>query len=371
MNRSATRAARFDAGGGAIPSTEDMLFGGSFQARLAQARLQRERVLSGLGGEEVPLRRHKPWEATGAGTVAADRSGRPAPLILTPKDLYRGTDAAAHDVPANAPRPLLPDPQLVHEPKEYERHGKKGLLLLVVGLVAGIVIGAGVPALIPPGPHETPGSDPDFAATPQAGPVIVPDALPEAVMPLTESRPDAPSSTAVSLLPPRVDLSEPSPLRTPAFAAPAGLPVAEGDVFSITNPLPDLTRPDFISLDILIPPQAVPPPVPPLADPQTVFLHVPSSVPETEVQNVFAALKVAGFTVEDPRRVGFSISTSNVRYFHDADAGAATRLAETIGAAARDFTAYRPSPPDGTIEVWIAGRASRSSGVAPDSDRAE
>ena len=57
-----------------------------------------------------------------------------------------------------------------------------------------------------------------------------------------------------------------------------------------------------------------------------------------------------------PKPVDFTISETNIRYFHPADRAAAEDLAGALGARLRDFTGYSPSPPDGTIELWLAGK---------------
>ena len=41
---------------------------------------------------------------------------------------------------------------------------------------------------------------------------------------------------------------------------------------------------------------------------------------------------------------------------------AAAALADGIGATLRDFTDFEPSPPEGLIEVWLAGREVGGSG---------
>jgi hypothetical protein len=86
-----------------------------------------------------------------------------------------------------------------------------------------------------------------------------------------------------------------------------------------------------------------------------VLLSAPDSMKETEVANLVASLTETGFTVGEPVRVSFRISSNQVRYFHSDDAEAAQILADEIGGLARDFTAFRPSPPSGSIEVWLAG----------------
>ena len=92
-----------------------------------------------------------------------------------------------------------------------------------------------------------------------------------------------------------------------------------------------------------------------------MVLNAPRTVPDTSLAAVIAALAESGAD-PDPRRVNLTISTSNVRYYHPEDAGAATVIANGIGAQLRDFTDFQPSPPEGLVEIWMAGREIESSG---------
>ena len=86
-----------------------------------------------------------------------------------------------------------------------------------------------------------------------------------------------------------------------------------------------------------------------------VVLNAPRTVPDASLAAVIEALEQSG-AEPDPRRVNLTISTSNVRYYHAADADAATVIADGIGAQLRDFTTFEPSPPEGLVEIWMAGR---------------
>jgi hypothetical protein len=86
-----------------------------------------------------------------------------------------------------------------------------------------------------------------------------------------------------------------------------------------------------------------------------VHVHAPTNVPEESVQSVLGTLSDTGFSLRDPARVGFTVSKTHVRFYHSEDAEMAAIVANNVGGAARDFTSFRPSPPDGVIEVWVSG----------------
>ncbi len=93
----------------------------------------------------------------------------------------------------------------------------------------------------------------------------------------------------------------------------------------------------------------------------SIHLRAPSSLAEDKLNAFASALSDTGFSVNPPKRVGFTVSNNHVRYYHSSDAEAAEMLAAAVDGAARDFTDYRPSPPVGTIEVWLAGKSSSRS----------
>lgn len=115
---------------------------------------------------------------------------------------------------------------------------------------------------------------------------------------------------------------------------------------------------DSAPLIAILPPQPPADPVP--AAPKdaariAVALFVPGSVSDDALSSEYAALLSVGYAVPAAKRVGFAISSDQVRYFHTEDSPAAHALASSIGAMVRDFTTYRPKPAAGTIEIWLAG----------------
>lgn len=131
---------------------------------------------------------------------------------------------------------------------------------------------------------------------------------------------------------------------------------------------------DEIALASLSPPEAQalaqePQPAVTGAEGLTVYVHAPGTVPQDEFEAVAGSIGATGATLPDPRRVSFKVSETHLRYFHAADAGPARELADLIGARARDFTSFRPSPPDGTIEVYLAGENAVAPSRAPAATR--
>jgi hypothetical protein len=86
-----------------------------------------------------------------------------------------------------------------------------------------------------------------------------------------------------------------------------------------------------------------------------VRLAVPQSVADAEAEEIAGLLKELGIGDSRVTRVGYKVSESHVRYYHRDDAPAAAALAAILGTEARDHTAFRPRPPDGTMEVFLAG----------------
>ena len=373
MSRSAARTAIPITDLDERPGAAEMLSDRVFQARLAKARSDREKALAELGGDEAPLRRRKPWERRATDRPASSRAvpTLDGPLILTEQERLPGAAPvaiASGPVPEAVPRPTEPEAQV--QEADSDMRQRKGSALIAVGFLAGIVIGAGVASLIwyssAPSPSPEAGVSDDQAGVAIAARDVVSD--PDAASP-TVPEGGVAGSPAVEQGPPLVFAEGPLPISPPTVTAtaPDMSPASDGDV----SFAPSLAlAPQEGGLDLPLPQQA-PPVSSPTGFSQAVFLHAPSGVADSAVAEVLDALDRAGFTVADARRVRLSISRSNVRYFHPEDATAAGRLAEEIGAAARDFTSYRPSPPGGTIEVWLAGRSAGTRQSGPNRQRAE
>ncbi|TMV04211.1 hypothetical protein FGK63_18155 [Ruegeria sediminis] len=93
-----------------------------------------------------------------------------------------------------------------------------------------------------------------------------------------------------------------------------------------------------------------------------VMLFAPSSLSSDTVEAIARKLEQTGHELNKTARVGFGISQSNVRYYHEQDAAQAAALAKDAGATLRDFTGAKTKTPAGLIELWLAGE---SVGAAP------
>lgn len=91
------------------------------------------------------------------------------------------------------------------------------------------------------------------------------------------------------------------------------------------------------------------------ADAYEAVINAPSTLAEQEVNFVAADVLETGMSLGRINRVNYKVSTKQVRFFHQEDAELALALAEHIGAQARDFTNYRPSPSAGSIEIFLVG----------------
>ncbi len=113
------------------------------------------------------------------------------------------------------------------------------------------------------------------------------------------------------------------------------------------------------------------PPVVPFADRDLrLIVHAPTGIPGADVDAALTLLAGAVAPPEGPIGVTYAISTSNVRYYHAADADAAAAAAASLSTRlgpveARDFTGYQPRPAAGTIEVWLSGAPVTPARTAP------
>ena len=101
-----------------------------------------------------------------------------------------------------------------------------------------------------------------------------------------------------------------------------------------------------------------PPPPEPGARPMRVVVHHRANSPAASGAATALArtLRGGGVEVQALRSAAFVPSTPVVRFFHEEDRVAASRLAARLGPgwAIQDFRAYLPQPAPQTLEVWLA-----------------
>lgn len=484
MERTATDVASPPISGGDLPSFNELLAKGSFQARLARARAEREKALARSGDaaddEFILNTGRKPWEkgpgavpkrdrltdALGHSVAVEDRVARPLrPPVMPPpvtprpepKPVLAPTAVAAELPPARF-QPLAPAESLVVVPAKPTRKRLQvaagfgaGLILGAAAAIVGLVLRDAGPAGVAPTPAPVVSVPVSVAQAPSVA-TAAPDlaALSAAVEALPALGPSAPRPLPVLLArpaPPEAADAAPRGIRSGPFLAGAG-PLALEAPAAALQPPP--ARPTHLELVVGRRPAAVPaaPPAPadalpsgtaappprprvgagteglaalapvdaaitaaaaltgwaaplpgrltaprilagdtPLAAqplptaysapevpverppavsliPGPVILHAPASVADAELAEAVSRLGAAGVPLGEPSRVDFTVSESNVRYFHATDAEAAAAVAEAIGARLRDFTSFAPAPPAGTIEVWLAGKGASGSTTA-------
>ena len=176
--------------------------------------------------------------------------------------------------------------------------------------------------------------DPEVPTTPKPGSldvIIAPLSNPTLVARIAALQPQRPDGPPIAFdaFPPFERLSPPVILGT----TPPARQIAQITEIAVEQPTPSL-----------------------LGDTKNVVLLVPSFVPQSEAESAIKIAAALGIPVDQTRRASVSISRTNIRYFHEEDAAAATLLAEGLGGLARDFTAFTPSPSLGVIEIWIEGR---------------
>jgi hypothetical protein len=104
--------------------------------------------------------------------------------------------------------------------------------------------------------------------------------------------------------------------------------------------------------------RSLPPPQEPVTPPIRAVVHHRANSPAASgaAAELAQALRDGGFEVQGLRSTAFVPSTPVVRFFHEEDRAAASRLAARLGPgwAIQDFRAYLPQPAPRTLEVWLA-----------------
>lgn len=453
MERMTTDVVKPPLAGGELPSFEELLAKGSFHARLAQARLKREKALAEGGGADdfILDTRHKPWDRDARGAEPRERlaaavrmsvaveAAAPAVAPIRPEPWPEPRPDAQSvsgrmsakvvplrqgdvfwleaPVPAEtAPAPCTPALTEAVAPVAAiagaPAAGGSVAVRAAGGFLFGLMIGVAAMMALPArevavpvaagssrAPQAAP-APPSTASPSTASPAVTSPAAPQAVpQTAAETNPVVPApvtALAAAALPARgLPLAE-GPDAAPAArgalpvpGVPAGLDRLPGLALpGVTAaagpgaaPRPDM-QPEHGAVTLLAtavasdapaavqadpPPPAQSPAAPVPAAPVPVgpvIVNAPESIGEADLAGLVKGLGAAGFALAEPHRVDIPISESNVRFFHPEDAAAAQAVASRLGARLRDFTSFSPSPPAGTIEVWLAGHGNAAAAPA-------
>ncbi|NNE87789.1 MAG: hypothetical protein HKN27_06900 [Silicimonas sp.] len=173
------------------------------------------------------------------------------------------------------------------------------------------------------------------------------DRLPGAFLRRPEPRPVAGTPIAETRAP-----SRPPDVASGNDASPRVAPAQDADATML-----GITALETVRFDSAPDPESM---LPALKTPETVLqltILVPRQL-EREIATQYADDATArGHEIASIKDVDLSISTRNLRYFHDRDRAEAERLAATYGAEVRDFTWFSPKPARGTAELWLEGRS--------------
>jgi hypothetical protein len=100
---------------------------------------------------------------------------------------------------------------------------------------------------------------------------------------------------------------------------------------------------------------------PPDADPTPssaisaqVALKLPADLSPDRLYEVQSKLRGTGAALKGTSVSIFNVAESEVRFFHEKDRPEAAQIAEALGTNLRDFSAFRPAPNSGTLELWLA-----------------
>jgi|GEM_PF-2187026 len=151
-----------------------------------------------------------------------------------------------------------------------------------------------------------------------------------------------------------VPLPRPTDLDVPTNGAarvPPALPQTQGGLVTpVSRP-----RAEPVQQEEVIFVSAEDAPVPAIGTPLRITVLVPADGDRNEAEVVASEIVGLGHDLARVKQVDLSISTRNLRYFHDADREQAAELAASYGATLRDFSWFRPKPVTGTVELWLSG----------------
>lgn len=196
------------------------------------------------------------------------------------------------------------------------------------------------------------------APEPQPAPEAPPAPRPERAAPVEPA-----PRTPVAVAPPSPPVAAPVPVPVAPSPAPVPVPV----------PVPVAPSPVPASppgAPVFTQPPATTAPVPwngiPAATPSfgsrtlaqaRVVIHYPERGGFERSQEISRLLRALGTAEVETRPVRYAVDRQSIRYFQDADREVSGTIADLIGGGGRatvaDFTFFRPTPRDGTIEIWL------------------
>ncbi|MEM6482146.1 MAG: hypothetical protein AAF922_12145 [Pseudomonadota bacterium] len=98
--------------------------------------------------------------------------------------------------------------------------------------------------------------------------------------------------------------------------------------------------------------------------PVAISLFIPESLSDEVAGAALETLGGDDTKLVSSERVAFTVRQTQVRFYHQGDAGSAAKTAKAIGGLARDFTATGQKTSPGRLEVYLAGQGGNSGTVA-------
>ncbi|MEM6761184.1 MAG: hypothetical protein AAF601_17065 [Pseudomonadota bacterium] len=373
---------------------QDTLGAISWDKRMADARARRAKVLASRAPQNVA---NDAGSASATERTSALSAADPAMTDVPPEWMTDGVSAREHN-------PSGPPPVMTHFPRaEVEADPfaapKRARRIAVAGYIAGafafgIVAALAVLALTRVPTPETLLATPTVAPTAPTAPVVAPvPAAPVATDTASVAVP-APVDSLEASAPAELQSGPLAPENSPLGPRNADVPVPPlTAALAITVPQLAPTSsagvPAMLLSSRTFPTEAVmqAPLVPPALDttPPRLDVSLPPADAETtwaprglaiaterdyrvvmtanqamgaaRFESFVAAAEAIGIPLAATQRVGFTITSDQVRFFHGDDAAAAGLLSDALGAEIRDFTDFSPKPPLGTLEIYLSNTA--------------
>ncbi|WP_217330462.1 hypothetical protein [Paracoccus sp. Z118] len=87
------------------------------------------------------------------------------------------------------------------------------------------------------------------------------------------------------------------------------------------------------------------------------MIHYPERGGHERTAELVGLLLAAGTAEVETRPVRYPVERQSIRYFHAADRDVSGLIGDMVGGGGRatvsDFTHFRPSPRNGTVEIWL------------------